>query len=196
MHVLCVLYQAAAAYSSLYFFFHFFFLSNFHTLIFFVTLFSGTVMPRRLKLGTHMDNGWMYRVYHIRLLLLIHPFIFSFFFLSNFQTLKFFITLFSGAVRPRRLKLGTHVDNRWMYHVYRNQAAAAAAYLSLYFFIFLSLQLSNIENFHTFGQWVDVSCIQVRLLLLICPFISSFFFCSNFQKLKIFCHTFHRNYEV
>ena len=41
------------------------------------------------------------------LLLLICPFIFSFFFLSNFQTLKIFITLFSGTARPRRLKLGT-----------------------------------------------------------------------------------------
>ena len=60
-----------------------------------------------------------------------------------------------------------------MYHVYRNQAAAA--YLSLYFFIFLSLQFSNINIFrHTFlrncevlkietwyacGQWTDVSWI-------------------------------------
>ena len=44
----------------------------------------------------------------IRLLLLICSFISSFFFLSNFQTLKFFVTLFSGTVRPRRLKLGTH----------------------------------------------------------------------------------------
>ena len=33
-----------------------------------------------------------------------------------------------------------------MYRVYRNQAAGA--YLSLYFFIFLSLQFSNIKNFH------------------------------------------------
>ena len=73
----------------------------------------------------------------IRLLLLIHHFVSSFFFLSNFQLLKFFITLFSGTVRPRRLKLGTHVDSRQMYLVYRNRAAAA--YSSLYFFIFLSL---------------------------------------------------------
>ena len=85
----------------------------------------------------------------IRLLLRIHPFISSFFFLSNFQTLKFFVTLFSGTVRPRRLKLGTHMDSGQMYRVYRNQAAAA--YLSLYFFIFLSLQFSSIINFcHTF----------------------------------------------
>ena len=68
----------------------------------------------------------------IRLLLLIRPFISSFFFLSN-----------------RRLKLSTHVDSGQMYHVYQNQAAPA--YSSLYFFIFLSLQFSNIEIFrHTF----------------------------------------------
>ena len=41
------------------------------------------------------------------------------------------------------------MDSGWMYHVYRNQAAAA--YLFLYFFIFLSLQFSNIKIFrHTF----------------------------------------------
>ena len=127
----------------------FFFLSNFQALNFFVTLFSDTVRPRRLKLGTHVDNGQMYRVYWNQLLLLIHPVISSIFFLSNFQTLKFFVTLFSGTMRPRRLKLGTHMDSGQMYRVYRNQAAFS--YSSLYFFIFLSLQLSNIENFrHTF----------------------------------------------
>ena len=189
--------RAAAAYSSLYFFI---FLSlQFSTLKFFITLFSGTVRPRRLKLGLHVDSGQVYQVYQnqaaaaysslyflfflsnfqhwnfsshfsrkmwsledwnlvhtetvgrcilytgIRLLLLIHPFISSFFFLSNFQTFKFFDTLFSGTVRPRRLKLDTHVDSGQMYLVYRNQAAAA--YSSLYFFIFLSLQLSNIKKF-------------------------------------------------
>ena len=67
----------------------------------------------------------------IRLLLLSHPFISLFFSLSNFQALKFFVTLFSGTVRPRRLKLGTHVDSVQMYRVYPNKAAAA--YSSLYF---------------------------------------------------------------
>ena len=76
------------------------------------------------------------------LLLLLIPFIFSF---SNIQTLKVFVTLISGIVRPGRLKLGAHVDNGWMYHVYGNQAAAA--YSFLYFFIFLSLQFSNIKMF-------------------------------------------------
>ena len=182
--------QAAPAYLSLYF--SFFFLSNFQTLKIFATLFSGTVRSRTMKLVTHMENGWIYRVYRnhaaalicpfiylffflsnfqtlkifftlfsgtvrprklvntwtvgrcivcttIMLLLLIYPFISSFFFLSNFQTLIFFFTLFSGIVRPRRLKLGTHTDSGQMYRVYQNQAAVA--YLSFYFFIFLSLNV-------------------------------------------------------
>ena len=75
----------------------------------------------------------------IRLLLLIHPFIFIFLSLQ-FSNMKNIVTLFSGTVRPRRLKLVTHVEDGWMYRVYQNHAAA-----------------------------------------LICPFIFSFFFPSNFQ---------------
>ena len=85
----------------------------------------------------------------IRLLLHICPFISSFSCLSNFQILTFFVTLFSGTMRPWRLKLGTHVGSGQIYRVYQNQAAAA--YLSLYFFSFLSLQFSDITSFrHTF----------------------------------------------
>ena len=137
----------------------------------------------------------------VRLLVLIRPFISSFFFLSNFQTLKFFVTLFSGTVRPRRLKHGIHVASGHMYRVYRNQAAGV--YSSLYFFVFLSLQFSNIKIFrHTFLRnceackiinlvhtWPVGRCIVytgIRLLVFIRPFISSFFFLSNFQTLKFF----------
>ena len=80
----------------------------------------------------------MYTAFRL-LLLLIPPFISSFFFLSNFQTLNIFVTLFSGTVRPIRLKHVTHMDNGWMFRVYRNQAAA---YLSLYRSIFLFLEFS------------------------------------------------------
>ena len=125
----------------------FFFLSNFQTLKFFVTLFSGTVRPRNLVQTWSM--GRYIVCTGIRLLLLICPFISSFFFLSSFQTLKFFVSFFSETVRPRRLKLGTHMDSGQMYHAYWNQAVAA--HLSLYYFIFLSLQFSNIKIFcHTF----------------------------------------------
>ena len=100
--------------------------------------------PRRLKLGTHIDSGQMYLTYWNQAAA-SYSSLYSFSFLSNFQTLKFSVTLFSGTVRPRRLKLGTPVDSGQMYHVYQNQAAAA--YPSLYFFIFLSLQFSNIKMF-------------------------------------------------
>ena len=144
---------------------------NIETLKFFVTLFSGTVRPRRLKLGTHMDGGQMHHVYQNQAAAGIHPFISSFFFLQ-FSTLKFFVTLFSGTVRPRRLKIGTHLDIGQMYLVYQNQAVAT--YSSLYFFIYLSLQFSTLKflshfsrelwgledwNLVHMGQWADVSCI-------------------------------------
>ena len=126
------------------FFFSFFFLSNFQTLKIFVTLFSGTVRPRRLKLGTYVDSGQIHRV-HRNQAAAAYLSLYSFFFLSNFQTLKFFVTLFSGTVRPRRLKLGTHLDSGQMYRVYRNQAAAA--YSSLYFSFFF---LSNFQTLKFF----------------------------------------------
>ena len=69
----------------------------------------------------------------ISLLLHIHPFIFYFVFLQ-YSSIKIFVTPFSETLRPRRLKLGAHVDNGWMYRVYQNQAAAA--YVSLYFLHF------------------------------------------------------------
>ena len=115
--VSCILESCCCSYSSLYVFI---FLSLQFSSIkkYFVTLFSGTVRPRSLKLGTHMDSGQMYRVYRNQAAALIHPFISSFFFLSSFQALKFFVTLFSGTVRPRKLKLGTHVHSGQMYRVY------------------------------------------------------------------------------
>ena len=132
--------QAAAAYSSLYFFI--FFLCNFQTLKFFVTLLLGTVRPRRLKLGTHVNSGRMYGVYQNQAAAAYSS---LYFFFLQYSCIKIFVTLFSGTVTPRRLKLGAHVDNGWMCRVYQNQAAAA--YWSLYFFIFLSLQFSNIKMF-------------------------------------------------
>ena len=92
------------------------------------------------------------------------------------------------------------MDSGQIYRVYQNQAAAD---LSLDFFIFLSLQFSNIKIFrHTFlrnceawkvdtwythGQWADVSCIpESGCCCLFVLFISSFFFLSNFQTLKFF----------
>ena len=127
----------------------------------------------------------------IRLLLLISPFIFYFFFVQ-YSSIKIFVTLFSGTARPRRLKLGAHVANGWMCRVYQSQAAAA--YLSLYFFIFLSFQFSNIKMFlshlsqelwgldwvetlYPRGQWVVESCMPK-------VFITFFFRTARHKKLK------------
>ena len=100
----------------------FFFLSNFQTLKFFVTLFSGTVRSRRLELGTYVDSWQMYHVYWNQAAALIHPFIFSFFFLQ-LSSINIFVGVFLGTMRPRRLKLRTNMNRGWMYCVYQNQAA-------------------------------------------------------------------------
>ena len=135
--------QAASSYSSHYFFI---FLSlQFSTLKYFVTLFSGTVRPRRLKLGTHVDSGQMYHVYWNQAAAAYLSLYFFIFLSLQFSTLKFFITLFSGTMRPWRMKISTHVDSGQIYQVYQNQAAAA--YSSLYFFIFLSFQFSSLKFF-------------------------------------------------
>ena len=89
-----------------------------------------------------MDRGWMYGVYQNQAAAAYSS---LYFFCLQYSNIKIFITLFSGTVRPRRLKLGAHMDNGRMYRVYQNQAAAA--YLFLYFFIFLSVQFSNIKMF-------------------------------------------------
>ena len=112
--------QASAAFLSLYFFI---FLSlQFSTLKFFVTFFSGTMRPRRLKLGTLVYSGQMYHVNRIQTAA-AYSFLYFFIFLSlQFSNIKVFVTLLSETVRPRRLKLGTNVDSGLMYRLYRNQA--------------------------------------------------------------------------
>ena len=76
-------------------------------------LFSRTVRLRSLKLGTHVDSGQMYSVYRNQAAA-AYSSLYSVFFLSNFQTIKIFFALFSGTVRPVKLKLDTQVDNGWM----------------------------------------------------------------------------------
>ena len=142
--VSCILESGCCSYSSLYFSFSSIFKQNF------LSHFSLDLWGLEGWNFVHtwtVDGCILYT--RIRLLLLIHPFIFHFSFSTIFQTLKFLVTFSSGILRPRRLKLGTHVDSGQMYRVYGNQAAAA--YLFLYFFIFLSLQYSKIKIFrHNF----------------------------------------------
>ena len=92
--------------------------------------------PRRLKLGTHMDSGQMYHVYRKQVAAAYLSLYFFIFLSLQFSTLKFFITLLLGTVRPRSLKIGTHVDSGQMHHVYQNQAAALIhPFISSLFFL-------------------------------------------------------------
>ena len=162
----------------------FFFLSNFQTLIFFVTLFSATLRPRKLKHGTRGQWADVSCIPESGCWYLFVPLFLHFSFSPNFQTLKFFVTLFSGAVRPRRLKLGTHVDSGQMYHVCRNQPAFA--YSSLFSFspVFKHLNFSShfsqklcdleVEIWHTRAVGRCIVFTRIRLLLLIHAFIFHF----------------------
>ena len=133
----------------------FFFCSKFQHWNFSSHFSQGTVRPRRLKLGTHMDSGQMYRVYWKQAAAAAYSSLYFFIFLSlQFSNIKIFVTLFSGTVRLRRLKLGTHVDIGQIYHIYRNQAAAA--YSSRYFFIFLSPFIKHQNFFHIFLRNFEV----------------------------------------
>ena len=175
----------------------FFFLCNFQTLKFFVTLFSGTVRPKRLKLGTHMDSGQMYSVFWNQAVAAYLSLCFSLFFLSNFQTLKFFIILFSGTVRPRRLKLVTHVDSGQMYSVFWNQAVAAylslcfslfflSNFQTLKFFIILFFQeLWGLEGWNLLHMWTMGGCIMCTRIMLLLLFVPLFF---HFSFSPIFKH--------
>ena len=147
----------------------------------------------------------------MRLLLLICPFISLYFFLSNFQTLKIFVTLFSGTVRLRRLEHGTHMDSGQMYCVYWNQAAAmySSLYVSIFFFspIFwhwnfsshFSHELWGLEGWNLVHMWIVGRCIvytRIRLLLVICPFYFFIFLSLQFSNMKNFHHIFLRNCEA
>ena len=145
--------------------------------------------PRRLKLGTHVDSGQMYRVYRNQAAAAYSP-LYFFIFLSNFQTLKF-LSHFSQELWG--LEDWNLVHSGQMYHVLRNQAAAA--YLSLHFSFspifkhwnFLShfsQELWGLEGWNIVHMWTVGRCIVytgIRLLLLICPFISHFCFSPIFK---------------
>ena len=149
--------------------------------------------PRRLKLVTQVENGWIYCVYRNHAAALIHPLFFHFSFCPVFKHQKFSSHFSQELWGPRRLKLGTHLESGQMYCVYRNQAAAA--YLFIYFFHFsfspvfkhwnfsshFSQELWGLEGWNLVHTWTVGRCIVytgIRLLLLIHPF---FFICLSPQ---------------
>ena len=112
--------------------------------------------------------------------------------------MKIFVTLFSRTVRPRTLKLGTHIGI--------SESGCSFLFIPLFlhfsfspifkhwnFSSHFSQELWGLDGWNLVHTWTVGSCIVytgIRLLLLIHPFISSFFF------LSIFHHTFLRNCEA
>ena len=99
----------------------------------FVTLFSGTVRPRRLKLGTNVDDAQMYHVYLNQAAAAYSSLCFFTFLSLQFSNIKIFRHIFSKTARPRRLKLVQHVENGWMHRIYRNHVAALIRPFIFYF---------------------------------------------------------------
>ena len=122
---------------------------------------------------------------------LFFPYFFSFFFLSNFQISKDFISLFSGTERLTKLKLGPDMNSRSMYHVYLNRATGA--YLFLYFFSFFLSQNSKTLNFLSHfsvrptklkldrAMGLSVVYTKYKQPEYICSFIFLLFFCLSLQ---------------
>ena len=140
-----------------------------------------------------MNNGQLYRVYWNRTAAAAYSSLYFFIFLSlQFSNIKIFVTFFSGTVRPRRLNLGTHLNNGQVYGVYQNQAAAA--YLSLYFSFSPIFKHWNFSSHFSPELWgledwnlVDtltvgrcIVCTGIRLLLLI---FSLYFFHFSFSPI-------------
>ena len=92
------------------------------------------------KLGTHLNCKWLYRVYRNHDAVAYSFLYFSVFLSLHFlDQMKLFVSLFSLT----QLELNTHLDNGWMYCMYRNQHAAT--HILFYSSNFLSLQFSNIK---------------------------------------------------
>ena len=143
----------------------------------------------------------------IRLLLLIHPLMSSFFFFSNFQALNFLSHFSQELWGLKDWNLVHTWKSGQMYRVYWNQTAAA--YSSLFFIIFLPLQFSNIKIFRHFSQelwgleswnlvhvWKAVGCIMYTQIMLLHKFILLFFHFSFSLIFKFFVTHFLRNCEA
>ena len=144
----------------------------------------------------------------LKLLLLIRPFISSFF-LSPIFKLNFLIALFLGTVRTTKLKLGTHV---WtvggciMFTGIKLLLLLIRPFICSFFFPIFKIKFFRhtflvncedykVETWYTQGQWVDVSCItQLGSYCLFLPLFLQFSF--QFSNIKMFRHTFIRNYDA
>ena len=120
----------------------------------------------------------------IRLLVFIHSFISSIFFLSNSKTLNFFFTLFCKAY-----KVATwHTHGQIVDLLCTPTTSSQNILVPLFFFFFLSLQWAKIKKL------LLQNCFNIPMMARpgvceLCPLSAIFFFLTN-SKTLIFCHTF------
>ena len=161
----------------------------------FVTLFSGTQELWGLE-DWNLAHMWKLGrciVYTgIRLLLLIRPFISSFFFLLNFQTLKFFIPLFQELWGLE----DWNTRGQWVDVSCIPESDCCCIFVPLFlhfsfspifkywnFSSHFSRELWGLEGWNLVHMWTVDRCIVntgIGLLLHIRPFMFLFFFLSNF----------------
>ena len=162
---------------------------------FFVKDFSETVQGRVFIFGMQVDNDVLYRGIANQ-----PSCAYSSLYLSDFlsfHTLNddIFVKDFSETVQARVFIFGMQVNNDVLYRGIANQPTPA--YSSLYLSIFLSLyifhqrypQLYRIETSNLVYRFTTTSCImelKMGLLLLVLPYICSFFFLSRFFVKDIF----------
>ena len=97
--------------------------------------FPGTIAHRILLFGTSIVNHSLFYVKENQVPPTYSSLFFFIFLSLQFSNIKNFISLFWGTERHTKLKLGPHMDNRLMYHVYLNQAANIYSFISSIFFL-------------------------------------------------------------
>ena len=121
----------------------FFFLSKFLILDNFISLFSGTEGPTKLKLGPHMGSRLVFHVY-LNQAAGAYLFFYFFNFLSlKFQNIKFFVTLFCEAFKVETW----YTYWLWVDPLHTPNTCSQNVLVSLFSF-FLSFQLAKIKNLH------------------------------------------------
>ena len=127
-----------------------------------------------MKLGTHVDSGQMYCVYQNQVAVAYSSLYFFSFLSLQFSNIKKFCCTFLRKNKAYKVDSRYTGGQWWMYCVYHNQAAAS--YLAPYFFL---SKVQKFKIFVTFFSGTVKSKTEIRLLLLICPFIGPFFFLFN-----------------
>ena len=131
----------------------------------------------------------MYRVYRNQAATSYLSLISLFFFLSNVQKLKNFVTLSSGTMRP-----AWYTCQQWVDVSCIPESGCCPLFVPLFlhfsfspivkhwhFLSHFSQELWGLESWNLVHFGACIMYTGIRLLLLVCPFIGPFFFLSYFQ---------------